>query len=59
MLRSFIVFVVTEFLEADCLPNEKGQAQPLAAALATATTVVSHLMLMLLTGAVAVRAPPG
>lgn len=35
-------------------PERKGQAQPLAAALATATTVLCSLMLMLLTGAVAV-----
>jgi hypothetical protein len=37
-----------------CSGYRKGQAQPLAAALATATTVLCHLMLMLLTGAVAV-----
>ena len=36
------------------LAQRKGQAQPLAAALATATTVLCCLMLMLLTGAVAV-----
>ena len=34
--------------------ERKGQAQPLAAALATATTVLCGLMLTLLTGAVAV-----
>jgi len=36
------------------LVERKGPAQPLAAALATATTVLCRLMLMLLTGAVAV-----
>ena len=34
--------------------ERKGQAQPLAAALATASTVLCRLMLILLTGAVAV-----
>jgi hypothetical protein len=36
------------------LGERKGQAQPLAAALATATTVLYRLMVMLLIGAVAV-----
>lgn len=41
-------------VEHSCTAYRKGQAQPLAAALATATTVLCRLMLMLLTGAVAV-----